>query len=84
MIVFEVIADGNPTPLEYKNEKLSRCSEIGERVIMLLGGGTKKTQQRDIDQARTLLPEFRAWFHPINKCEKERSSLTSSTPIQPS
>jgi putative addiction module killer protein len=32
----------------------------GEDLIVLLGGGTKKRQQRDIDRARDLLAEYKA------------------------
>jgi putative addiction module killer protein len=32
----------------------------GEDLIVLLGGGTKARQQRDIDAARQLLKEYRA------------------------
>ena len=33
--------------------------EVGERVILLLAGGTKKSQQRDIVQARNFWTDFR-------------------------
>jgi putative addiction module killer protein len=32
----------------------------GEALIILLGGGTKKRQQVDIERARTLWTEYRA------------------------
>lgn len=32
----------------------------GERVVILLGGGTKKRQQSDIDAAHVLWREYRA------------------------
>lgn len=32
----------------------------GEALIVLFGGGTKRGQQRDIDQARALLAEYKA------------------------
>ena len=32
----------------------------GDSLIVLFGGGTKRSQQRDIDQARVLLAEFKA------------------------
>ncbi len=32
----------------------------GERLIVLLGGGTKRGQQRDIDRAKELLAEYKA------------------------
>jgi putative addiction module killer protein len=31
----------------------------GEQLIILLGGGTKKTQQADINQAKTLAQEYK-------------------------
>ena len=33
--------------------------EIGNRVVLLLTGGTKRTQQRDIGQARAFWADFR-------------------------
>jgi putative addiction module killer protein len=35
-------------------------SKDGERLIVLFGGGTKRGQQRDIDQAKALLAEYKA------------------------
>ncbi len=32
----------------------------GDALIVLFGGGTKRGQQRDIDQARVLLAEYKA------------------------
>ena len=32
----------------------------GDSLIVLFGGGTKRGQQRDIDQAKVLLAEFKA------------------------
>jgi putative addiction module killer protein len=32
----------------------------GEALIVLFGGGTKRGQQRDIDQAKALLAEYKA------------------------
>ncbi|MBT2321698.1 type II toxin-antitoxin system RelE/ParE family toxin [Variovorax paradoxus] len=32
----------------------------GETLIVLFGGGTKRRQQRDIDQAKALLAEYKA------------------------
>ena len=32
----------------------------GEALIVLFGGGVKRGQQRDIDQARALLAEYKA------------------------
>jgi putative addiction module killer protein len=32
----------------------------GEALIVLFGGGTKRGQQRDIDQAKVLLAEYKA------------------------
>ena len=32
----------------------------GDTLIILFGGGTKRTQQRDIDKAKELLAEFKA------------------------
>ena len=32
----------------------------GEDLIILLGGGTKKRQQKDIDEAKTLYKEYKA------------------------
>lgn len=32
----------------------------GETLIVLFGGGTKRDQQRDIDQAKALLTEYKA------------------------
>ena len=32
----------------------------GDKLIVLLGGGTKRGQQRDIDKAKELLAEYRA------------------------
>lgn len=31
----------------------------GERIVVLLTGGTKKRQQKDIDQAQTLWVEYK-------------------------
>ena len=31
----------------------------GDRLVILLGGGTKKRQQRDIDEAKTLWQEYK-------------------------
>ncbi len=33
--------------------------EDGERIVILLGGGTKKRQQNDIDNARELWREYK-------------------------
>lgn len=35
-------------------------AQDGESLIVLLGGGTKRGQQRDIDQAKALLAEYKA------------------------
>ncbi len=32
----------------------------GDTLIVLFGGGTKRGQQRDIDQAKALLAEYKA------------------------
>ena len=32
----------------------------GETLIVLFGGGTKRAQQRDIDRAKVLFPEYKA------------------------
>ena len=34
--------------------------EIGSRVVLLLTGGTKRTQKRDIDQAKSFWADFRS------------------------
>jgi putative addiction module killer protein len=34
-------------------------AKIGNELILLLGGGTKKTQQKDIDKALSLLAEYK-------------------------
>jgi hypothetical protein len=39
---------------------LASTSSIGDRAIVLFGGGTKKRQQRDIDRAKELLAEYKA------------------------
>ena len=35
-------------------------AQDGETLIVLFGGGTKRGQQRDIDQAKALLAEYKA------------------------
>ena len=35
-------------------------AQDGETLIVLFGGGTKRGQQRDIDQAKALLSEYKA------------------------
>lgn len=44
----------------------------GESLIVLFGGGTKRGQQRDIDQAKALLAEYKAR-------KKARSKVGKST-----
>ena len=34
--------------------------EIGDRIVLLLTGGPKRTQQRDIDQAKAYWVDFRS------------------------
>ena len=35
------------------------CSKIGDRFVVLLGGGSKKTQKEDIVKAQSLLKEYK-------------------------
>jgi putative addiction module killer protein len=42
----------------------------GESLIVLFGGGTKRGQQRDIDQAKALLAEYKARKKAQSKVSK--------------
>lgn len=42
----------------------------GESLIVLFGGGTKRGQQRDIDQAKALLAEYKARKKAQSKVDK--------------
>jgi putative addiction module killer protein len=42
----------------------------GESLIVLFGGGTKRGQQRDIDQAKALLAEYKARKKALSKVGK--------------
>ena len=42
----------------------------GDALIVLLGGGTKRGQQADIDKARTLLVEYKARKSALAKRKK--------------
>jgi putative addiction module killer protein len=51
-----------------------------DALIVLFGGGTKRGQQRDIDQAKALLAEYKARKKQLNvsKSAKSTGSKTSS------
>jgi len=42
----------------------------GDALIVLFGGGTKRGQQRDIDQAKALLAEYKARKRALLKADK--------------
>jgi putative addiction module killer protein len=44
----------------------------GDTLIVLFGGGTKRGQQRDIDQAKALLAEYKA---------RKKAQLKVSKPV---
>lgn len=44
----------------------------GEELIILLGGGTKKRQQGDIDAAKALWTEYKARKRAESKASKEK------------
>jgi putative addiction module killer protein len=46
----------------------------GESLIVLFGGGTKRGQQRDIDQAKALLAEYKARKKAQLKVSKSASA----------
>lgn len=45
----------------------------GDMLIVLFGGGTKRGQQRDIDQAKTLLAEYKARKKARHQAQKVSS-----------
>ncbi|HYN61354.1 MAG TPA: type II toxin-antitoxin system RelE/ParE family toxin [Rubrivivax sp.] len=49
----EVVIDWGPGYRVY-------LAKDGDALVVLFGGGTKRGQQRDIDQARVLLAEYKA------------------------
>ena len=46
----------------------------GDTLIVLFGGGTKRGQQRDIDQAKALLAEYKA---------REKAQVKAARPAGP-
>lgn len=60
---------------EYRIDWGTRLSNLprqrGEDIVILLGGGTKRRQQVDIERARMLWTEYKARTGSGNESEKE-------------
>ena len=59
--VSEYIDEHGKSPYaEWHDHLDARAAADGERVVIILGGGTKKRQQRDINAAKTYWQDYKA------------------------